>query len=286
MPSKYLTNLTDRQAREIQYHRARASENMSRSHRLVTMNVVESAVRRPWNAYWSLYDLLITWNVHNRNILVPGCGFGEDAIRLALMGANVYAFDISEDSIAIAKKRAALHGINIKFDIMASEKLIYSDNNFDAVLFVNVLHHVDIRQTMVEINRVLRPGAFVFGDELYTHSWAQCIRESRMISKWVYPLMRKYIYGTNRPYITDDERKIDEHDLYVVLQHLSNYDLKWFDIVIGRLVPARRVRIAKLDRALMRAIGDYGRAFAGRVLFSGPLHKSSPGNEASAHCEV
>ena len=155
---------------------------------------------------------------------------------------------------------AALNGTVSALDIrvMPAERMEYGANHFDAVVFVDVLHHLDIPAAMREVRRVLRPGGMVFADELYTHSWMQAVRESGPIAHAVYPLMRRWIYGTDMPYITTDERKISEKDLAVVLGQLSSCNVSWFDVVIGRLVPNHWTRAAKVDRTLMRTAGGAG----------------------------
>jgi len=42
--------------------------------------------------------------------------------------------------------------------VTPAERLTYSDNVFDAVFFMDILHHVDIPATMKEIRRVLNPA--------------------------------------------------------------------------------------------------------------------------------
>lgn len=237
------------------------------------MAIAQDAARRPWNAYWTLYDRLRAWGVKGRRVLVPGCGFGDNAILLSLMGAEVSASDISPESIEIALGRSARHGAAFDARVMPAERLDYPDDHFDAVVFIDILHHVDIPAAMAEVRRVLRPGAMVFGNELYTHSWMQTVRESRPIARVLYPLMQRFIYGTDKPYITPDEHKIDEAELRVVLDHLSAPDVAWFGVAIGRVVPNRWLWVAKIDRAVMQAVGNGGRYLAGRVVFNGMLRK-------------
>lgn len=269
-----VASLTDRQAREIEYHRKRAAQcAASLEGQPIPMDVAQSTARRPWNAYWSLYDRLLAWGVERRRVLVAGCGFGDDAIRLAAMGAEVSTFDISPESVEITLRRAARHGVALDARVLPAERLDHPDGGFDAAVFVDVLHHVDVPASVEEVRRVLRPGGMIFGDEPYTHSSLQAVRESRPVARMLHPLLRRFIYGTNTPYITVDEHKIDEVELRVVLDQVSAPDLAWFDAAIGRVVPDRWTRAAKADRAVMRAVGSAGRYVAGRVVFSGAVRK-------------
>ena len=262
--------LTARQQRELDYHRARARERGGIVDEAVTTDILTSTLRRPWNAYWTLYDRLIAADLAGKRVLVPGCGFGEDAIRLGLMGALVSGSDLSPGSIEIARERAARLDLrDIAFDVMTAEAMTYPDDQFDAVVFVDILHHVDIPAAIREVRRVLKPGGLIIGDELYTHSSLQRIRESALVEKLAYPLMRRWIYGPDKPYITADEHKIDEHELAVVRAAMTACSVDYFGAAEGRLFPNRIKTLSKLDRALMKAMPVAAAHLAGRVVFSG-----------------
>lgn len=266
--------LTARQQRELDYHREHAAAAARQAFRPVGDDVIVSRQRRPWNAYWSMYDRLLACDLAGREVLVLGCGFGDDAIRIARLGARVSACDLSPESLTIAQQRAQREGVEIAFAAMPAEALAYADNSFDAVVFVDILHHVDIKATMAEVARVLKPGARVIGDELYTHSRLQRVRDSALVRRLVYPRMRGWIYGAQTPYITEDEHKIDEHEFSLVTERLTDLETDWFNILEGRLYPSRMIRAARIERAVMRPLARLGRLLAGRVVFSGRLAKS------------
>lgn len=265
--------LTPRQQRELEYHREHAATYAHEVSLPVADDVIVSTERRPWNAYWSMYDRLLAANLAGKAVLVLGCGFGDDAIRLARMGARVFACDLSPDSLDIARARALRAGAAIDFEPMPAEAMTYASDSFDAVVFVDILHHVDIAATMAEVARVLKPGAHVIGDELYTHSRLQRIRESAAVQRLLYPLMRGWIYGGDTPYITEDEHKIDEHEFALVTARLKAFETDWFNVLEGRLYPSRLVWVSRIERALMRPLAVLAPVLAGRVVFSGRLAK-------------
>jgi ubiquinone/menaquinone biosynthesis C-methylase UbiE len=265
--------LTARQQRELEYHREHAATYPEAALRPVADDIIVSTARRPWNAYWSMYDRLLAADLAGQAVLVLGCGFGDDAIRIARLGARVSACDLSPESLAIARERARRAGVGIAFDAMPAEAMTYADNSFDAVVFVDILHHVDIAATMAEVARVLKPGARVIGDELYTHTRLQRIREGATVQRLLYPLMRGWIYGGETPYITEDEHKIDEHEFALVTARLSDVETEWFNILEGRLYPTRLIWASRLERALMRPLAALAPVIAGRVVFSGRLAK-------------
>ena len=266
--------LTPRQQREREYHQEYAARRAEVAEKPVSLAVVKDSKRLWWNAYWATYTTVCSMPMKNKRVLVPGCGFGDDAIRLAALGAEVYTFDLSPDVIDIAKQRAEkVPDLRIRFDVMPAEALIYRDDFFDLVLLVDILHHVDIPAAMTEIARVLKPDGIIVGDELYTHSLLQRVRESALVRRILYPLMRGFIYGTEKPYITDDEHKINEVEFTVVRDRLIDSRIRYFNFLVGRIVPAGNTLIMMLDRLLVAATCRAGRFLAGRVVFTGTIKK-------------
>lgn len=263
--------LTPRQQREIDYHRAYAAGKETERLQPVNFDVIEDVRRRPHNAFWFAYDLLLAHDLAGKRVLVPGCGFGEDAIRLARLGAIVDAFDISPEVLDIARRRCADFGYaGVTFSAMPCEALSFPDDSFDVVFFIDILHHVDIPESVAEIVRVLKPGGRIIGNELYTHSFLQKnIRESWLVDKALYGAMKKFIYGDDRPYITADEHKIDEREFAHLENACASFEAAWFNAFVGRLVPDRSAAASRLDRGMMKLLGRGGRFAAGRVVFEG-----------------
>jgi ubiquinone/menaquinone biosynthesis C-methylase UbiE len=183
----------------------------------VLLDVVTPGPRRPWNGYWTAYDLLMAEGLAGTRVMVPGSGFGEDAIRLAKLRAEVHAFDLSPSLLEIARHRAMRMGVTgIFFDIMPAEARAYPDDFFDLIFFNDILHHVNIPKAIAEARRVLKSGSKLIANELYTHPLMQRARESRLVSGFLYRRTVRFIYGTDKPYITEDEHKIDERELAVL----------------------------------------------------------------------
>jgi ubiquinone/menaquinone biosynthesis C-methylase UbiE len=271
-----LGELSDRQRRELDYHRGHAAKNQALVDRPFDWSVFDRPERKWWNAYWQMFTWLCAQDLTGRRALVVGCGFGEDAIRLAKLGCVVSAFDLSPDSLAIARAIAEREGLAIDFQVMPAERLVYADDSFDMILARDILHHVDIPAAMQELQRVARPGAVFVVDEIYSHSITEVIRRSRLVSEVLYPRMRKLIYGTATPYITEDERKLSETDVALIMAPLEAPQMrKYFNLFVTRVIPDRIEAAAKLDRLLLRALGGLGHWLAGRVLFVARFRKSA-----------
>lgn len=261
--------LTERQRRELEYHERRAETHRHLASTPLDVDVLDNPGRRWWNAYWSMWEYLLRQDLPGKRVLVVGCGYGEDALRLAKAGANVSAFDLSGEAIDIARRRADREGLAVDFQSMPAESLRYPDDEFDLVLAVDILHHVDIPRSIPEIARVARPGALVVMDEIYSHSITDTVRHSALVERVIYPAMRRWIYGTDEPYITEDERKLTERDIAAIREHLQPGDLcRYFNAASTRVIPGRIDSAAKVDRAALAAIGPAGAIFAGRILFS------------------
>jgi ubiquinone/menaquinone biosynthesis C-methylase UbiE len=265
--------MSDRQSRERDYHAQHAKRHQAIVHQPVIFDVIQSAVRRPWNAYWSTYDILKARIHPGMRMLVPGCGFGTDAILLATLGAQVSAFDLSPDVLDIATTRARNSGVNIDFGSMPAEAMTYPDGYFDGVFFNDILHHVDIPEAIKEVRRVVKPGGLLIANELYTHSAMQRFRNAPIVTQIIYPRMKKFIYGATEPYITEDEHKIDESELATVTNGLHpGYGLKCFMFLGGRILPSSWRPVAKFDSLFLQLAGGAGLKFAGRILLDGTIN--------------
>jgi ubiquinone/menaquinone biosynthesis C-methylase UbiE len=95
-------------------------------------------------------------------VLDAGCGTGRNSLHCARSGASVSAFDIAENAVAIARKRAEEEGLHIAFAVHdMAEDLPYGDGAFDLVLDItssNSLRSFERAHFLSECRRVLKPG--------------------------------------------------------------------------------------------------------------------------------
>ena len=116
-------SLTERQKREIEYYREYATRHAWILSETFSYDVIYVKSRRWWNAYWRMYTFLLTKKLQDKKVLIVGCGLGFDALRLAKMGADTYAFDISPEVLNIAHKLAIREGLTIEFRQIPAEQL-------------------------------------------------------------------------------------------------------------------------------------------------------------------
>lgn len=155
-----MTGQSDRLAREQAFHDARFAEGGP--HRSADRFYV---VNRASDAYFrARLDAVPA----GAKVLDYGCGDGAyGALHAATRDdLQITAIDLSPVAIEHARERARSAGVEdrIDFRVMNAEQLEFPDDEFDFVVGLGVLHHLDLTSSLREIRRVLKPdggGAFV-----------------------------------------------------------------------------------------------------------------------------
>ena len=76
-------------------------------------------------------------------------------------GPIVVASDISSEFLELVRRVASLHGVHVQTHQGDADRLDFPADTFDVVYAGNLLHHVDLDQTLEQIHRVLKPGGRV-----------------------------------------------------------------------------------------------------------------------------
>jgi 2-polyprenyl-3-methyl-5-hydroxy-6-metoxy-1,4-benzoquinol methylase len=97
------------------------------------------------------------------NVLELGCGTGYFTRELAHSGAHIVAVDVSPELLEIAKADCSM--TNVFYEIQNACAMSYRDAVFDSVLGSSVLHHLEIREALSEIYRVLKVGGTIYFTE-------------------------------------------------------------------------------------------------------------------------
>jgi ubiquinone/menaquinone biosynthesis C-methylase UbiE len=107
-----------------------------------------------------VYDFLES--PKNKKILDAATGTGRFAIYLAEYGAKVTACDLSEKMLRIGKSKAAKNKITVKFEKGNVEKLPYPMEDFDFVIAIRILMHLqNPEKGLKEMKRVLKKGGYI-----------------------------------------------------------------------------------------------------------------------------
>jgi ubiquinone/menaquinone biosynthesis C-methylase UbiE len=97
------------------------------------------------------------------SVLELGCGTGYFTRELARSGADIVAVDVSAELLEIA--RAECPAKNVHYDIQNACALSYPGTVFDSVVGSSVLHHLEIKEALCEIYRVLKLGGTIYFTE-------------------------------------------------------------------------------------------------------------------------
>lgn len=98
-----------------------------------------------------------------RDVLDIGCGGGALVRELSDRGARVIGLEVSEEQLAMARRRDAAG--RARYLVGRAEQLPLEDAAIDLAVFMRTLHHVPSQALLAalhEARRVLRPGGCVY----------------------------------------------------------------------------------------------------------------------------
>lgn len=147
-------------------------------------------------------------------VLEAGCGIGAQTVILSKNSphAQITSIDISEDSLNLAKKRAAGEGVkNVEFRVENIFDLPFDDESFDHIFVCFVLEHLkEPVKALASLRRVLKTGGtltVIEGDhgscffhpqtEDAVKAWNSLVEVqarlggNSLIGRQVYPLIKK-----------------------------------------------------------------------------------------------
>lgn len=107
-------------------------------------------------------------NLTGKTLLDVGCGLGEASVYFAMKGASVTALDLSPGMLEATQKLAKRNAVSVQVHQASAEKvLLRADQMFDIIYAGNLLHHVELEETIERLLPHLRDGGvFVSWDPL------------------------------------------------------------------------------------------------------------------------
>jgi len=168
--------------------------------------------------YRALYSLnedfrkLLKVKTKSVQVLDYGCGIGNFAQEVSAFGPKkIVAVDISEEAIKKAKKKSEEVSKNIDFKVDNCENLSLDSNSFDIVYGSGILHHLDLKKSLNEINRVLKKdGTIIFVEPLATNPLIN--------------IYRKFTPNARSP----DEHPFKSGDIKLINSIFKNVEIKYY----------------------------------------------------------
>ena len=177
--------------------------------------------------YKALYSLnkdfkkLLKLKVKSVQVLDYGCGSGNFAREVSLFEPKkIIGVDISEEAIKKAKKNSEVSNNNIDFRVDNCEKLSLETNSFDIVYGSGILHHLDLKKSLNEINRVLKKdGSIIFVEPLATNP--------------IINIYRKLTPSARSP----DEHPFKTDDIELIKGIFKNVEIKYYGFLTLVFLP-------------------------------------------------
>ena len=162
------------------------------------------------------FDLIDSYLEHGQRALEFGCGRGGYCLALAERGVGVDAIDISAAGVEMGRQTASERGLSerVNFQIMNAEKLEFPAASFDVVFGSGILHHLELRQGLTEVARVLKSGGRAVFLEPLGHNAA--INLYRRLT----PRMR-----------SQDEHPLRAGDLGILAEFFGSVEIRYYHLL-------------------------------------------------------
>jgi 2-polyprenyl-3-methyl-5-hydroxy-6-metoxy-1,4-benzoquinol methylase len=147
-----------------------------------------------------------------KKILDLGCGLGETSVYFAMQGADVVAADISWNMLEVTQNLAKQYGVKLTTHQTTAENLNFSNGEQFDIVFANFLmHHVNIKETLLRVKEVLKPdGMFICCDPV---AYNPVINVYRALSKQLH---------------TEDEHPFTKADVRTIKSIFPKVKIKFF----------------------------------------------------------
>ncbi|MCC6421209.1 MAG: methyltransferase domain-containing protein [Gemmataceae bacterium] len=185
-------------------------------------------------------------DARGKRVLEVGCGQGVASVQLAYCGARVTGIDLSEESVHVARRRAAVQGLPAEFRVVNVEADDLGLACYDVVWCDLILHHLvhALDAVAARLFAALRPGGLFLAREPIAYAgWLQALR--RLV-----PVRRE---------ATPDEQPLRRRDFALLEKHFGRLHYRYFRLFarIDRLTKKMPVlaTAARLDNLLLALPG-------------------------------
>jgi len=148
--------------------------------------------------------------LEGKSLIDIGSGLGEASVYFSLRGADVTAADISPEMLLFAQKLALRYKTRLRTYLGMAED-VNPGQKFDVIYAGNLLHHVNIRETLVKVKKIMHPeSTFISWDPL---AYNPVINIYRKIARRVR---------------TRDEHPLTKRDIQLIREHFGEVNLRFF----------------------------------------------------------
>ena len=184
---------------------------------------------------WHHEAIKLISNIEGKTILEIGCGRGDFSIFLHNQNANVSGCDFSEAAISIAKEKAKLKNLPIKFFVADAQHLPLQDGLYDIIFSCECLEHIpNPQQALNEMYRILKPkGQAVITTENYSNGmiipWIQSWVTKRPFNSGsiVQPIENFFVYWRVKKMMRKSGFKVEKltgtHFVFLILPKNRNW---------------------------------------------------------------
>ena len=204
-------SLTETNLREKEFHNKLQSKSKGRFE-----NIFYKAL---YNMYED-FNSFTSERAKNKIVLDYGCGIGSVTQKIAKLNpSKLFGIDISEVSINKAIENAKNLNLQIDYSVDNCEKTKFRAETFDLVFGSGILHHLNLKKSVEEINRVLKNnGEMVFLEPLGTNPIINFYRKLTPKSRSV----------DEHPFLKKDFDFINSLFNHVTVRHYGFFTLVFF----------------------------------------------------------
>jgi len=157
----------------------------------------------------------------NSKVLDVGCGRGNNLVPFIDRGYECYGVEVTQEAADSITTALSKQGYNINIKEGTNTSIPYSDNTFDLLLSINVLHYENseenIQKALEEYKRVLKDGGALYLSTVGSNH--EIYQLAEIISPHLYKI-KEYDFRNDEVYFYFDNEK-----------YLKNYLSKYFSNV-------------------------------------------------------
>ncbi|MDC0495982.1 class I SAM-dependent methyltransferase [Planktomarina temperata] len=205
MPSAKNINLKAEQ--EFENSKIRQGNKHARSKQEKYYAVVKNEIQT--------FEEIIKSKCHEKRVLEIGSSDGSLAFATMQNARSYIGLDISDLAVDNANKFANQKELNtFKFTVGDAHNLSFPDDDFDVVVAISILHHLDLERTLPEIRRVLKSeGVLISREPLDANPLFNFYRRLTPSSR------------------TADELPLTDQDLKILLDNFNIKYIRYFGLL-------------------------------------------------------